>query len=76
MPTISMKKIIIAILIVLVLAKLDRIIELCHRIYQFFYDWLSPQNIHPTGRVAIAALILALIYISIYKILYDRMTKK
>jgi len=76
MPPVSMKKIFIAILIVLVLAKLDRIIEMCQHIYQFFYDWISPQSFHPTGKVAIATLILALLYISIYKILYDRMTKK
>jgi len=77
MPSLSMKKILIVILIVLALSKLDRIIEWCHHIYQFFYDWLSPlQNTPPPGRVALAALIIALIYISIYKILYDRMSKK
>jgi len=77
MPNLSMKKIFIAILIVLALSRLDRIIELISRLYQLLYDWLSPLQSTPShGRVALAALILALIYISIYKIIYDRMGKK
>jgi hypothetical protein len=77
MPPISMKKVLIAILIVLALSRLDRLVHLIHQVYGFFCDWLSPlQSTPPPGRVAVAASILALIYISIYKIIYQRMGKK
>jgi len=77
MPNLSMKKIFIAILIVLALSRLDRIIEWFRHLYQFFYDWLSPlQNTPSHGRVAIAALLLALAYISLYKYFYNRTRKK
>jgi len=77
MQPISMKKVFIAILIVLVLSRLDRIIELIRHISQFIYDSLSPlRSTPPPGRVGLVALLLALIFISIYKIIHDRMTKK
>jgi len=77
MQPISMKKVFIAILIVLALSRLGRIIEMIRHLYQFIYDSLSPLQSTPShGRVALAALLLALIYISIYKIIYDRMDKK
>ena len=63
MPPISMKKIVIGILIILVLARLDFITNVIHQIYGLFAEWLSPlRNTPPPGRVALAALILALIY--------------
>ena len=77
MPPISMKKIFIAILIIFALSRLDRIIHLAHQIYTFFCDWLAPLNdTPPPGRVALAALLLALLYISVYKLLYEKIRKK
>jgi hypothetical protein len=72
-----MKKIGILILFILVLSRLDIVINLIHRIYGLFAEWLSPlKDTPPPGRVALAALILALIYISIFKIVYERSRKK
>ena len=77
MQPISMKKIGILILFILVLSRLDIVINLIHRIYGLFAEWLSPlKDTPPPGRVALAALILALIYISIFKIVYERSRKK
>ncbi|MFC1604958.1 hypothetical protein ACFL5F_08025 [Planctomycetota bacterium] len=77
MPPISMKKIGIGILIILALSRLDCITNAIHQIYELFADWLSPlQNTPPPGRVALAALILALIYITIFKIVQERIRKK
>lgn len=77
MPPISMKKIAIGILIILVLARLDFIANVIHQIYGLFAEWLLPlRNTPPPGRVALAALLLALIYISIFKIVFERMRKK
>ena len=77
MPPISMKKVFIAILIIFALSRLDRIAKLIHQVYGFFCDWLSPlQSTPPPGRVALAALLLALFYITIFKLVYERMRKK
>jgi len=77
MPPISMKKILIAILIILALSRLDHIIKLIRQLCEFFCGWLEPlRNTPPPGRVALAALLLALIYISIYQIVYERMKKR
>jgi len=77
MPPISMKKIAIGILIILVLARLDFITTVTHQIYGLFAEWLSPlKNTPPPGRVALAALVIALLYITIFKIVFERMRKK
>jgi len=77
MPPISMKKVLVAILIIVALSRLDRIANWIHQVYGFFFEWLSPlQSTPPPGRVALATVILALIYISIYKIIYQRTGKK
>ena len=77
MPPISMKKIAIGILIILVLAHLDFITDVIHRIYGLLADWLSPlKDTPPPGRVALLALLFALIYITILKIILERMRKK
>jgi hypothetical protein len=77
MQPISTKKIGILILFILVLSRLDIVINLIHRIYGLFAEWLSPlRNTPPSGQVALAALLLALIYITIFKIILERIKKK
>ena len=81
MPPISMKKvliaILIAILIVIGLSRLDRVIAFASKIYQFFYDSFQPlQACPPNARLTLVLLALALLYISFYKLLYERMKKR
>ena len=77
MPPISFKKLVIVILIVIALSKIDRILAFASGIYQFFYNSFEGLRNSPVpGRLAVATLILALLYISIYKLVYEKMKKK
>jgi len=77
MPPISFKKLIIAILIVIALSRIDRIVAFASEIYQFFYDSFEGLRTSPArGRLAVATLILALLYISIYRLLYEKIRKR
>jgi len=73
MPPISLKKVIVAILIIILLSRLDRIIALIVRIYEAFYDSFEPlRNCPPEGKYIAALVFLALVYITIFKLLQNR----
>jgi len=77
MQPISFKKLVIAILIVIAMSKIDRISAFASAVYQFFYDSFEGLRTSPArGRLAVATLILALLYISIYKLLYEKIRKR
>ena len=73
MPPISLKKVIVAILIIILLSRLDRIIALMVRIYEAFYDSFEPlRNCPPGWKYVVALTFLALIYVTIFKLLQNR----
>jgi len=77
MPRISFKKLVIGILIVIALSRIDRLLAFVSAVYQFFYDSFEGLRTSPAReRLAIATLILALLYISIYKLLYEKIRKR
>jgi hypothetical protein len=73
-----MKKVLITILIVIGLSKVDVIVGFIHRIYEGIYDSLAPvmQNFSPGERYVLVLMSGALLYISLYKLLYERMKKR
>jgi hypothetical protein len=76
MPPISMKKILIAILIIVLLSRLDRVFAFLSRIYEFVYESLDPaRNFSKGEKYILCLLLLALLYITIYKLLYEKMRK-
>jgi ABC-type multidrug transport system fused ATPase/permease subunit len=75
MPPISLKKVAIAILLIIVLSRLDRISAFASAVYYFFYDSFKGFHCPARGRLALATLILALIYITIYKLLHEKINK-
>ena len=73
MPPISMKRVVIAIIIIVLLAKLDRVIALFNSIYETFYNAFEPlRNSPPLGKYIVALLFLLLLYITIFKLLLRR----
>jgi hypothetical protein len=73
MPPISMKKVLIVILIVIGLSRLDRVIAFASKIYQFFYDSFEPLQTCPrNARLTLVLLALALLYITVFKLLYRK----
>jgi len=76
MPPISMKKIFIAILIIVLLSRLDRVLAFLSRIYEFFHESLDAAGNFSKGeKYVLCLLLLALLYISIYKLMYEKMKK-
>jgi uncharacterized protein YggT (Ycf19 family) len=76
MRPISTKKILIILLVLIVMSRWDKISAVASGVYQFIIDALEPlRNSPPEGQLAVASLILALIYITIFKLLYDRNRK-
>jgi len=73
MAPISLKKIGIIVLVIIALSRLDKILAVATRIYQFFCDSLAPSRDTPAeGRFAVALAILVLVYVTVFKLLYDR----
>jgi hypothetical protein len=73
MPSISFKKIAIVLLAIIALSRLDKICAVCAGICQFFLDSLQPWHDLPVHWRFVATLaILALLYITIFKLLYER----
>lgn len=74
MPPISLKRVLLAILIIVLLSKLNRIIAFGHSVYQAIYDSFEPlrNNSCVEGRYVATLLLLALIYITIFKLLQNR----
>ena len=76
-PPISMKKVLIAIVIVVMLSRLDRIIAFISAVYKTIDDSLEPaRNFSSDLKYCILLAIFALLYISIFKLLYEKMRKK
>jgi H+/Cl- antiporter ClcA len=78
MSPISMKKVLIAILIVIGLSRVDVIVGFIHHIYEGIYDSLAPvmRNFSTGERYVLVLMLGALLYISFYKLLYERMKKR
>lgn len=73
MPPISMKKVLIAILTIVLLSRLDRVFAFISRIYQIIYDSLEPARNFSSGeKYCLLLAIFALLYITIFKLLYKR----
>lgn len=73
MRPISSKKIVIALLILFGLSRLDQVLAVASGIYHFFANSLQPfYDMPSTGRFVNALLILALLYITVFKLLYGR----
>ena len=71
MPQISMKKLAVVILIVILLAHLDVVVELGHDVFRTFSDSFEPlQLCSVESKYVVMLLFLALLYISIFKYLY------
>jgi uncharacterized protein YggT (Ycf19 family) len=73
MQPISSKKLIIIVLIMIVLSRLDTVTAVLSNVYGFFSRALQPfHDMPPRGQFVDALLILLLLYITIFKLLYDR----
>jgi len=73
MPPISFKKIALVLLAVIALSRLDQILAVLAGIYEFFCDSLAPfHDSPPGGRFVVALAILALLYLTIFRLLHDR----
>jgi len=73
MPPISMKKVLIAILIIVLLSRLDRIFALFSGFYQAIYDSFEPlRNSSIESRYIAALAFLALIWVTVYLLLQNR----
>ena len=73
MPPISFKKIALVLLAVIALSRLDKISATLSAIYEFFCDSLAPFHNSPAeGRFVVALAILALVYVTLFKLLHDR----
>jgi hypothetical protein len=76
MRPISSKKILLLALVLLAMSRWDKVSAVASGFYQFIIDALEPLRDSPAqGRLAVASLILALVYITIFKVLYDRNRK-
>jgi hypothetical protein len=73
MPPISIKRVVIATIIIVLLAKLDRVIAFFNSIYEAFYNAFEPlRNSPPLGKYIAALMFLLLLYITIFKLLQRR----
>ena len=76
MPPISLKKIAIVLLLVIALSRLDKILAAGAIVYEFFCDALTPFFEGPRGgRFVVAVAILALLYVTAFRLLQDRNRK-
>lgn len=73
MPQISLKKLLLLLFIIILLSKLKLIIALFANIFTGFYDSFEPlRDSPPLGKYIAALLLLALLYITIFKLLLNR----
>lgn len=73
MPPISMKRILIAILMVVALSQIDTVMLFLAQIYHFFDDSLEPiREFSPQEQYVVTLLLGALLYITIFKLRYNR----
>jgi hypothetical protein len=73
MLQISFKKIVIAIVIVVVLSKLDRILALFCRTYLTVYDSLEPLRKSSDTKFLVTVGILSLVFVTIFCLLNKRL---
>lgn len=77
MPTISIKKIILWIVIITVLVKWDEIMAVILSIFFVFYRAFEPlRESPPLARYTAALAVLALLYISVFKLLQSMRKSK
>jgi len=70
---ISLKKLLLLLLIIILLAKFKLIITMITAIFMGFYDAFEPLRERPAAeRYIVALAFLALIYLTIYKLLLNR----
>jgi len=70
MPPISLKKIAVVVLVIVALSRLDKVIALAFSTWQAVCDSFEPlRNSPPVARQIIVVLLLALVYITIFKLL-------
>ena len=73
MPPISFKKILIAILAIVILSQFDHILAFARSVYQQIYIAFEPlRNCGPGAKYIVTLLFLALIYITVFKLLQNR----
>jgi len=73
MPPISLKKVAIALLVIIALSRLDKLLALAAVIWQGIYDSFEPlRNSPPVARQSIVVLVLALVYITIFKLIFRK----
>jgi len=73
MPPISFKKIALVLLAIIALSRLDRILAALSEGYEFFRDALAPFHDSPReGRFVVALGILAVVYVTVFRLLHDR----
>ena len=73
MPPISIKKIVFWIVIIILLSQIDHIIAFVLGIYRIFHFCFGPlRNCPVEAKYVVALLFLALVWITIYKLLFRR----
>jgi len=73
MQEISIKKILIAVLIVIALSQIRKIAAFLKAVYQTFYDVFEPvRGWSPEWKYVNALMFLALIYVTIFKLILNR----
>ena len=74
MPQISMKKVLIAILIIILLSRLDKVFAFASGLYQAIVDSFEPlRRCSAEMKYLVLIAFFALLYITIFKLLYKRM---
>ena len=73
MIRLSIKNIVVAILIIVLLAHCGRIFRVCAGLYVWAYDSLEPfRSAPPLGRYVIVVGIFLLVYVTVVKLFYRR----
>ncbi len=73
MPPISLKKLLIVILVVILLSRLDKVAMLGSRICGYIYESFEPfREFSKEQRYLVMLAFFALLYITIFKLLYKR----
>jgi hypothetical protein len=73
MRPISSKKIIIGLLVLIALSRWDQLAAFASNVYEFFYDALAPvRHGSADGRFLVALALLALLFVTIFKLLYKK----
>ena len=73
MSPISIKKVLTAIFVIILLSRLDLVLGLIAGIFKAFYDAFEPlRNSPPLAKYTAALMVLALLYITMFKLLQKR----